>query len=504
MEVCDPLEWKYRAEGNKHIVVGNDKGRVLRLQKKSPYIQNGDPSKETVDIEDNLAEVLRFQEFVALPLIRNSDACHIPKQVDVAPDFVRKLSSSIESQRPESRRHKSVQHATSALLMFDHCYIPKESVRSQLKHLGDISLDSDTYSVEIKPKRGFILPSGSEGTLPALCQFCHTQLYRVQFEKRFTDCSNYCPVDLFSGDINRMKTAIRGLLNAPQNNFRIFKNGKLAYGQEVIKQNGARTSPSKRNLYRKSFLTQLLVPFICGNGTVLSSSEICSTFISMICEALMLPVIKKLKNSSEDVNRSTQGSVCKRRHLGHPNGVQSQLTEQGPNILPNNSIMGLILNAQKINSNSISEVNDLYKLLKDKSKLQNNLDSGIVIDAPYTSHHWQKFVQAQSSDDGTNNSMDEAVTKVRKFLVSKSFCDCSIMISMRKITCTKQMPVPSKAQKLTAQCNTIQDQFGNVYVVSIAVVDLDPKSSTRIPFYHQFNQKLVEWWKTLQYRQDMV
>ena len=44
--------------------------------------------------------------------------------------------------------------------------------------------------------------------------------------------SNYCPLDLFSGDEQRMKIAISNLINNPQNNFKLFKNGSCCYDQD--------------------------------------------------------------------------------------------------------------------------------------------------------------------------------------------------------------------------------------------------------------------------------
>lgn len=43
--------------------------------------------------------------------------------------------------------------------------------------------------------------------------------------------STYCPIDLFSGDAKRMNGAIRGLFNNPQNNLKMFMNGKTVYNE---------------------------------------------------------------------------------------------------------------------------------------------------------------------------------------------------------------------------------------------------------------------------------
>jgi Inositol-pentakisphosphate 2-kinase len=50
--------------------------------------------------------------------------------------------------------------------------------------------------------------------------------------------SSYCPIDLFSGDAERMNGAIRGLLVNPQNNLKMFLDGKMIYN-EFVKDKGS-------------------------------------------------------------------------------------------------------------------------------------------------------------------------------------------------------------------------------------------------------------------------
>lgn len=45
--------------------------------------------------------------------------------------------------------------------------------------------------------------------------------------------SSYCPIDLFSGEAERMNGAIRGLIVNPQNNLKMFLDGKMIYNEFV-------------------------------------------------------------------------------------------------------------------------------------------------------------------------------------------------------------------------------------------------------------------------------
>ncbi|XP_068228316.1 uncharacterized protein [Palaemon carinicauda] len=76
--------------------------------------------------------------------------------------------------------------------------------------------------IEIKPKQGFIDTSTPE--LP-LCRYCVKQFIKVGKDADpVTSC--YCPLDLFSGNLARMRKAVDGLLKSPQNNFKVFVDGE--------------------------------------------------------------------------------------------------------------------------------------------------------------------------------------------------------------------------------------------------------------------------------------
>lgn len=61
------------------------------------------------------------------------------------------------------------------------------------------------------------------------CLKQHAKLYQGNIDS----ISKYCPLDLFSGDKTRMKRAIFDLCDNPCNRFKLFKNGKLLYTQDV-------------------------------------------------------------------------------------------------------------------------------------------------------------------------------------------------------------------------------------------------------------------------------
>ena len=84
-----------------------------------------------------------------------------------------------------------------------------------------------TLSIEVKPKCGFFNPGTS-----TLCPRCLKQ--EAKLNEGNIDCiSKYCPLDLFSGDLARMKRAIFDLFESPHNRFKIFKDGELVYTEKI-------------------------------------------------------------------------------------------------------------------------------------------------------------------------------------------------------------------------------------------------------------------------------
>ena len=51
-------------------------------------------------------------------------------------------------------------------------------------------------------------------------------------EGKINAASRYCPSDLFSGDFASMEFALKALMENPQNNLRMFLNGKTCFAEK--------------------------------------------------------------------------------------------------------------------------------------------------------------------------------------------------------------------------------------------------------------------------------
>uniref|UniRef100_A0AC34PZK0 Inositol-pentakisphosphate 2-kinase n=1 Tax=Panagrolaimus sp. JU765 TaxID=591449 RepID=A0AC34PZK0_9BILA len=126
------------------------------------------------------------------------------------------------------------------------------------KRLG--SMFGPTITVELKPKQGFL--QSHPGISAPFCNNCILQIEKwksAAYDKMY----DFCPLDLYSGDFERMKKAINSLIHDPHRNLRIFVNGNTVHSDEEV------LSEEKLN--------QLLFPD--GNGDV-------DSLTTAICQVL--------------------------------------------------------------------------------------------------------------------------------------------------------------------------------------------------------------------------
>jgi len=82
---------------------------------------------------------------------------------------------------------------------------------------------NNVYAVELKPKHGLVNHSPD---LSPYCSNCLLQLAKSHRDKLFMSMYDFCPLDLYSKTRERVKRALKALLENPHSNLRLFKNGK--------------------------------------------------------------------------------------------------------------------------------------------------------------------------------------------------------------------------------------------------------------------------------------
>lgn len=194
-------KWEYINEGNVHIVIGiTGTEYVIRLIKEDEF---------TIDM-DNISNSINFVNLIMIPLIFG-DNRYTEDLIKLSDEEVSQLTINLFHLRPKHRQIKVLSHY---------------AIRAP--NLTIISPNHENYCVEIKPKEGFI--SAYLGKY-SKCYYCLKQFLKLK-AKQIDKISNYCPLDLFSGDRTRMMQALVNLSLNPQNNFKIFKDGKIVYSEK--------------------------------------------------------------------------------------------------------------------------------------------------------------------------------------------------------------------------------------------------------------------------------
>eukprot|EP00924_Labyrinthula_sp_SR-Ha-C_P016473 snap_masked-scaffold_6-processed-gene-4.32-mRNA-1 protein AED:1.00 eAED:1.00 QI:0/0/0/0/1/1/2/0/430 len=231
--LSDVTDWKYLNEGGLNITlsyVGSNPtliGRVMRFRKSKHF-------------DDSMGQ--NYREKIIRPLIGKK---YVEKciKVNLPAQFRSRIKQSIYEDRPTERKKKPPTNTnpmdkktqnTFALLMTNNTLI------------SNYDTSVPNICIEIKPKCGFLSRKQKENDLPSRFQM-HQKLKLKH--KKIKRISDYDPLDLFSQDEVRMKKSIRDLAGNPQNNLRLFIDGKLI-------------NPNEHQKFFKSFFNENYVDLI--------------------------------------------------------------------------------------------------------------------------------------------------------------------------------------------------------------------------------------------------
>ncbi|XP_067631378.1 inositol-pentakisphosphate 2-kinase isoform X1 [Eurosta solidaginis] len=277
-------EWQQKRQ-QKHPEQQQTQEWLLQYQQKQQKQHEMVQSASDPAVNQN-AKDLTMEDFVAyIEVIRKllgNEYVFEPAIVRLHKDEdIRWINERIQKDRPAHRRDKEF-CGEFGLLLPDATRLPIafDILLSNLQ----AELIGDTYAIEIKPKQGWLLPSDiikdflnqkkptdasikmhetakdaalEVHTVAATaaadekneeckergevivknshvkrCRYCAKQLLKLQAGK-INRRSSYCPLAMFSGIPSEMLAAIGALLQCPQNNLRIFRNGILVYDGEI-------------------------------------------------------------------------------------------------------------------------------------------------------------------------------------------------------------------------------------------------------------------------------
>ncbi|XP_029006233.1 inositol-pentakisphosphate 2-kinase [Betta splendens] len=455
MEVdkMDENDWKYHGEGNKSLVVSHVQlSRVLRLLKYPAEDSENPPQtaeqafrqiQNIVDFSSNVMSRFLGQKFI-----------HSGEVVKLPLEFVRQLSIKVQHQRPAWRCDKVMDIYSGCALCLPNLTSP---ALPQPTHTAPLC-------IEIKPKCGF-LPSSkhvSKDIKTKVCRFCMHQHYKVASGK-WKRRSLYCPLDLFSGNRQRMHFAIRHLIEEPQNNFKIFKGGQCVYSSK---------EGSDDSVDLNSLLHHLRPYLLHGNNRInghVSNKAVLHDFIQVLVNALM-------GGGGVGADRRGEG-----RSFCEASAFNRERIRHGSQGLPSEGVLFRILQTQMLDTLDIEGLYPLYRRVeqylhdfpKERSRLQ--------IDGPYNEAFLEKLQKCPSEDDG---SVDYAAAKVHQYRVAMTAKDCSIMVAL----------VPRSEGEDDEGQRWLRDLISSrtpAFSYSVSILDLDPKPFESIPSQLRLDQKIV-------------
>ncbi|KAM3176758.1 hypothetical protein ACTXT7_005882 [Hymenolepis weldensis] len=148
-----------------------------------------------------------------------SDFVHPFEVIEVDSSFLNAVDEKFTSMRPAFRLNRSIDLHTNRIL--------STSDASRIPPQFDAFCEGSTLCVEIKPKFGAIPCGPAEDEIEAAIRrnamFCIMQYHENKL-RMWGQPSSYCPCDLFSGNLDRMRRAIFAMLAVRQNNLRVFQD----------------------------------------------------------------------------------------------------------------------------------------------------------------------------------------------------------------------------------------------------------------------------------------
>ncbi|CAH0556662.1 unnamed protein product [Brassicogethes aeneus] len=428
-------DWIYRGEGNCHVVLALPSTKqILRIRKTKLtlglyivrlltwlsdliywYFGTGF-REEKVDV--------KFYLKVMRPLFGQtyvSDA----KQVILSTSQINYLEKNLDKHRPEHRKHKILDYGRATLFDDFTCinndYLP-------------FNISKDTFSFEFKPKQDWE-PLLNLNKHPRHT-FCMNQYYKLE-KKLISNRSNYCPHDLFSGTEENVSKAIKSLIETPQNNFRVFKNGEEIYGD------------SKKT----DFLLILSDLF----GESLNKKDL-SVFYDLMHECLTKNIVSR-KEQNE----------CNKKWLCEWNRQINMSTNYK---LEKDSVLEKILSVQMLNTEGASYYN---KLMKNKQ----------IKDLKYVN----KVLKEVNKHPGTcmkcimmilgNKDKDLLIVQ---YLMAAVANDCSFMVTLKRIK--------DKVEDMEIG-NIVHSKYGS-FLVRIGIFDLYPKPVFTITKHEKRNKDILD------------
>ncbi|KAI7829832.1 inositol-pentakisphosphate 2-kinase [Gamsiella multidivaricata] len=475
-------QWRYRAEGNANLVlqyIGPDprfKTTLLRLRKTDRQITEKTPDSDTATAEapidghatetnDVSSESLFASKVMGLLLGQEFIEQLIP--ISLPKEFLRELAETIEPSRPEGRLHKAIDHSQiTGFLVLDHTRFIKPSA------------GQPSVAVEIKPKWGFLTQSGfickDNDIKRRKCRFCMYQHRKIKLGQE-DSLSEFCPIDLFSGEPPLVRNALDSLVRTPQNNLRLFVDGEIwPISNEAMLQclSGPGSAPKK--------------PQRADSQTDVQERPLETSLTEVLVRILVQsPLLRRLGRLQQALDSLDVETIHR---------FYAQLVDPAMGILPEPTLEEFLDTA-----NSFLYRTDMNEMM--------DMEHEIFATSIATS------LGFGPEDDLDNPNTVPASLKlhyIREFLLSATLKDCSILITVRREDQADQIIEDVGTSSITRNGSSLgvgilefSENYRKIrvnnedFIYKITCIDLDPKKIVSVPMYLKKDRDIVGYYLSI-------
>ena len=549
----DPCDWTYRCEGSWTMVLALSKMRtVLRLRKKEC---NKLPTLK--EEEDYLREMLHnrgFAKHVISPLMGDSYV-HVGDVISVPQGFASAMNEISRVQRPEYRLDKEIDESCSfGVIMPDFCFVPLSSPGEGNTRATN-ETGNPTFSVEIKPKCGFLPTSpymdSSRSIKYSVCYYCMLQKSKVKVGK-YKRRSKYCPLDLFSSEPSRVMYALECLVSDPQNNLRVFCNGRGIFTEELVQEAIQAGKICCSEKYFEMTLKEMdgfrgcvKAGHKCGCGVTVEGHKcedgvttechkhgdgvniegrefgvdvttedhecghvgpLAKQFLGILLEILISDSNRsKIKPNQVTRKSSPTTQICKESKYPRSNiTIQRHLNHLQ---FGTGGVLWQLLSVQKLDYMDVEGIYPLYQKVISHFECNPGVRDSLGVDGPYTSPLWKAVASSfvSSSPEISNSAVDmTSRTSSSVAVLNPDLTDQNALYDVVLKICkfavahtAKDCSVMIAFQKTsnsddTIHVPTVQTTNGNTLCYNIDFVDLDPKEFDRVLKYYNDSKYAVE------------
>eukprot|EP01113_Clastostelium_recurvatum_P002645 TRINITY_DN11121_c0_g1_i1.p1 TRINITY_DN11121_c0_g1~~TRINITY_DN11121_c0_g1_i1.p1 ORF type:complete len:460 (+),score=83.72 TRINITY_DN11121_c0_g1_i1:194-1381(+) len=367
--------------------------------------------------------------------------------IHVTPSFLQEVQEMTLPLRPANRIDASVD--TSAPYAF---LIPDLSLFTPTT----ATTPPHTICMELKPKWGFKPirdhPHISTDTAvkSTTCRYCMHQYLKAS-DGAVKHISEYCPLDLYSGDPDRVQRALQAMFMHPQNNLKIYIDGELSFTGGL----GGRQASNHASL-----------------------DEL---------DSKLAAILQVAPHSSPETLPPTVSGVIHAIHsiLGQEPVLHNLQTAQMMDVYDVGGIIHLFNRAVQERMFDGDDVTDLrFVALKGSPSV-----------VPVASGHGEASLQdkdkppiappAHIHPSLQNMPRGEVLRTLQCFLSAATAKDCSVMIALRPLAAS-EVPGPSMT--------VVRSPVG-LLEYRVGVVDLDSRPASLIPHYFKIDQDIVSAYK---------